>query len=73
MATVKEKISGDLNNQNYTEALAGMSALREPVDTFFEDVMVMCDDDAVKNNRLALLAQLRSLFMEIADISKLQS
>ena len=73
LATVKEKISGDLKDQNYTEALAGMSALREPVDTFFEDVMVMCDDKAVKNNRLALLAQLRSLFMEIADISRLQS
>jgi glycyl-tRNA synthetase beta chain len=61
-----------LQDQNYTEALAGMAALREPVDTFFDQVMVMCEDEAVKNNRLTLLTQLRSLFMEIADISSLQ-
>lgn len=50
------------------EALAG---LREPVDSFFDDVMVMADDEAVRNNRLALLSQLRGLFLRLADVSRL--
>jgi len=51
--------------------LAALATLREPVDTFFDDVMVMADDDAVKANRLALLGQLRALFLQLADVSKL--
>jgi glycyl-tRNA synthetase beta chain len=46
--------------------------LRETVDTFFDDVMVMVDDDALRDNRLALLAQLRNLFLRVADLSRLQ-
>ena len=42
-------------------------------DTFFDDVMVMCEDEAVKNNRLALLNQLSNLFLKTADISRLQN
>ena len=42
-----------------------------PVDSFFDDVMVMTDDEAVRNNRLALLAELRALFLDVADISRL--
>ena len=57
--------------RQYKEALANLADLREPVDAFFEDVMVMVDDDALKNNRLALLKQLRGLFLEVADISLL--
>ena len=55
----------------YKEALAKLADLREPVDNFFDEVMVMVDDEAVKNNRLALLKQLRGLFLEVADISLL--
>ncbi|MDT8375195.1 MAG: glycine--tRNA ligase subunit beta [Mariprofundaceae bacterium] len=50
------------------EVLAG---LREPVDTFFDDVMVMAEDRAVRNNRLALLSRLRGLFLQLADVSRL--
>lgn len=56
---------------NYTEALASLSELRDAVDTFFADVMVMADDEALRNNRLALLNQLRGLFLQVADISLL--
>ncbi|MFW1677414.1 glycine--tRNA ligase subunit beta [Pontibacter sp. JAM-7] len=56
---------------NYQAALESLSALRAPVDAFFEDVMVMAKDEAVRNNRLALLSQLRSLFLGVADISLL--
>ncbi|MDX8390923.1 MAG: glycine--tRNA ligase subunit beta [Mariprofundaceae bacterium] len=53
------------------EQLDVLASLREPVDTFFDDVMVMADDAAVKTNRLALLARLRLLFLRLADVSKL--
>ncbi|MGB1139587.1 MAG: glycine--tRNA ligase subunit beta [Halioglobus sp.] len=55
----------------YTEALASLAALREPVDAFFDDVMVNVDDESVRNNRLNLLKRLRDLFLEVADISQL--
>ncbi|WP_110458782.1 glycine--tRNA ligase subunit beta [Shewanella algidipiscicola] len=57
---------------NYQEALSLLANLRESVDTFFEDVMVMADDEALKNNRLALLSSLRDQFLHAADISLLQ-
>jgi glycyl-tRNA synthetase beta chain len=61
-----------LEQLDYAAALQQMAALREPVDAFFDQVMVMADDEQVKLNRLALLNQLRNLFMQIADVSKLQ-
>jgi len=51
--------------------LQTLATLRAPVDRFFDDVMVMVDDAAVRNNRLALLARLRALFLRLADISRL--
>ncbi|MCL1042954.1 glycine--tRNA ligase subunit beta [Shewanella marisflavi] len=59
-------------NADYQQALALLASLRESVDTFFEDVMVMADDEALKQNRLALLAKLRAQFLHAADISLLQ-
>ncbi|MCG9698121.1 glycine--tRNA ligase subunit beta [Shewanella sp. Isolate11] len=59
-------------NADYQQALALLAGLRESVDTFFEDVMVMADDEALKNNRLALLSNLREQFLHAADISLLQ-
>ncbi|HXH54959.1 MAG TPA: hypothetical protein VNK03_04360, partial [Gammaproteobacteria bacterium] len=56
---------------NYTEALKILAILREPVDQFFTDVMVMTDDLTLRNNRLRLLHRLRVLFLEVADISLL--
>lgn len=55
----------------YEAALLSLAALREPVDKFFDDVMVMADDIALKNNRLALLNRLRGLFLQVADLSVL--
>jgi glycyl-tRNA synthetase beta chain len=56
---------------NYEAALLSLAELREPVDKFFDDVMVMADDLALRNNRLALLNSLRSLFLRVADLSVL--
>ncbi|UTW48300.1 glycine--tRNA ligase subunit beta [Bacterioplanoides sp. SCSIO 12839] len=61
-----------LADAKYKEALASLAGLRDAVDAFFDNVMVMADDEAVKNNRLALLKQLQGLFIAIADISLLQ-
>lgn len=57
---------------DYTAALNQLAGLRAAVDTFFEAVMVNAEDPAVRANRLALLSQLRGLFLRIADISLLQ-
>lgn len=54
---------------NYQEALSKLAGLRAPVDAFFDNVMVMADDEALKKNRLTLLNKLRNLFLQIADIS----
>ena len=56
---------------DYEAALLSLAELREPVDKFFDDVMVMADDLALRNNRLALLNSLRSLFLRVADLSVL--
>ncbi len=55
----------------YAEALSSLAVLREDVDNFFDNIMVMDEDEALKNNRLALLSQLRGLFLEVADLSRL--
>lgn len=65
-------VSIELKNGGYQEQLEQLAELREPVDKFFDNVMVMADDEALKKNRLTLLNQLRNLFLQIADISLLQ-
>ena len=57
--------------RQYSESLARLAALREPVDAFFEAVMVNAEDASVRANRYALLARLRGLFLGVADISLL--
>ncbi len=56
---------------DYTAAMTQLAKISQPVDRFFDDVMVMSDNEAVKNNRLALLQQIYQLFLDIADISRL--
>ena len=56
----------------YTEAMQRLAALRPQVDEFFDNVMVMVDEEAVRDNRLALLHSLSKLFLRVADLSKLQ-
>ena len=56
---------------DYTASLQALAALREPVDAFFDSVMVNADDPALKANRLALLKQLHQTMNRVADISRL--
>jgi glycyl-tRNA synthetase beta chain len=67
----REKVAPMLEQRRYAEILNELADLRDPVDRFFDDVMVMAEDDAIKNNRLALLGELRALFLDVADISRL--
>ena len=71
VAAKKAVVEPLLANGDYSAALTELAGLREVVDAFFDNVMVIADDEAVKNNRLALLKQLSGLFMAIADISVL--
>ena len=71
LASARDKVEPMHASRSYAEVLNTLADLREPVDLFFDDVMVMTDDEAVRNNRLALLAELRALFLDVADISRL--
>lgn len=68
---VTPHIESHMREAQYEAALAKMAQLREPVDRFFEEVMVMAEDPAVRQNRLALLAQLHQVMNQVADISRL--
>jgi glycyl-tRNA synthetase beta chain len=60
-----------LSDNRYGEVLNSLTELHTTVDAFFDNVMVMTDDDAVRANRCLLLAKLRAAFLAIADISHL--
>jgi len=73
IASVSAAVKPALEKLDYTSALQEMAALRETVDAFFDEVMVMVEDEQIKLNRLALLNRLHQLFMQVADVSQLQS
>ena len=71
-----EELSGDVEHlfhrRDYEQALSRLANLRQPIDSFFDHVMVMDNDEQLKTNRIALLARIDSLFMHVADFSRLQ-
>lgn len=71
LADASAKATRAIDAGDYTGALTDLAALQAPVDAFFDEVLVMADDPAVRANRLALLASLQAEFMAIADISRL--
>ncbi len=70
-AATKEKVETKMASSDLEAALRIIATLREPVDRFFEDVMVMTDDMMVRQNRLALLGAIAGLFNRMADFSKI--
>ncbi len=72
LLTLRDKVEPLFERGEYETALCKLSVLRQPVDDFFDSVMVMADDDAVRNNRVALLNAMSNLFMQTADLSRLQ-
>jgi len=71
LEAVTSSVTEAVQQSHYGLALTELAGLRDVVDTFFVQVMVMADDAGVRANRLALLAQLRGLFLQVADISVL--
>ncbi len=73
IAELGPRVEARMAAADFTGAMTLMAQAREPVDRFFEQVMVMADDAQVRTNRLALLSKLRHLMNQVADISKLSS
>ena len=67
----KEKVNRHLNKRDYKSALLEMTRMKGPIDEFFDGVMVMVEDEMIRNNRLTLLEEIGKLFLRIADFSKL--
>ncbi|GGX49376.1 glycine--tRNA ligase subunit beta [Saccharospirillum salsuginis] len=70
--TAEHDVAPMLDKTDYQGALQRLATLRDEVDAYFDQVMVMAEDPAVRANRLAVLARLRQLFLQVADISVLQ-
>ncbi len=66
-----EQLGTQVAAHDYLGALKGLAPLQQPVDTYFDEVLVMAEDPTLRANRLALLAQLRRAFLSIADIAEL--
>lgn len=69
---LQEAVKPLIKAGNYTEVLNQLASLREPVDVFFDSVMVNSEDPKLRQNRLAILKTLQDLFLQVADISLLQ-
>jgi glycyl-tRNA synthetase beta chain len=70
-SNVKSKVTRNLSKGDFDQALLDIASLRCPVDAFFDGVLVMAEDEKVRNNRLALLGKISGLFENIADFSKI--
>ncbi|WP_417534670.1 glycine--tRNA ligase subunit beta [Marinobacterium stanieri] len=71
ITNIESEIQPLCEQGDYRSTLEKLASLRAPIDSFFDNVMVMADDPAVRANRLALLKRLRRLFLGVADISLL--
>ena len=69
---VDEIVTDAVSRETFDLALSQLASLRDPIDQFFENVMVNHEDSAIRNNRLALLTYVRSLFLSVGDLSLLQ-
>ncbi len=70
---VSQRVTPLFDKGDYNAALKQLASLREPVDSFFDQVMVMADDKDLRINRLALLQSMNKLFLRVADFSHWQS
>jgi len=71
LSNVKQSNQDVVAQGNYHDSLQELAQLASPLDEFFSDIMVMTEDESVKNNRLALLAELQVELGRVADISLL--
>jgi len=71
LSTLSQSVEPLFDEGDYEAALSQLSSLKDPVDAFFDSVMVMAEDEAIKNNRIALLNIMNQLFLRAADLSRL--
>ena len=71
LTAIEPKARQLLERQDYAGSLREWAALKEPVDAFFDGVMVNADDQALRNNRLALLQHLHQAMNQVADLARL--
>jgi len=73
LAEALEAAEQRLNGADHTEGLRLLASLAAPLDRFFTDVLVMCEDEGLRAARLALLARIEALFLRLADLSRLSA
>ncbi|MDY0006965.1 MAG: glycine--tRNA ligase subunit beta [Spongiibacteraceae bacterium] len=71
LASLQAQVAPLFAARRYSEGLSELASLRAAVDRFFDSVMVMAEDEALRRNRIALLAALQALFLRVADIAQL--
>jgi glycyl-tRNA synthetase beta chain len=71
MTLLQPQINTAFAQGDFTGTLKNLAQLRNNVDAFFNDVMVMAEDERLRNNRIALLSQLHGMMNRVADISRL--
>lgn len=72
-SNISQPVEDAVKTRNWTGACQALITLKKPIDDFFDHVMVMDENEALKQNRLALLDMIRNLFVQVADISKIQT
>lgn len=70
---IRPKIADGLKRNDFAAVMSELSSLRMAIDKFFENVVVNCDDGAIRKNRLLLLSQFRSFLNQVANFSKIES
>ncbi len=73
LANVQGEVERSIKEKDFTSALSALTHLTGPINEFFEKVMVMVDDEAVRSNRLSLLRRITDLFLKLGDFSKLEA
>ena len=71
MNAIEPRIQAAVSKSDYKQAFQAIEALRGPVAQFFDDVLVMAEDEKLRTARLALVAHLRDVIVDIADISEI--
>lgn len=67
----QDKVHAAIDSSSYAEVISALAELREPIDRFFDDVLVMDEDESIKNNRLRLLNRFVAVFHDVADMGEL--
>jgi len=73
LGKVEKEVERAVSNGDHTGGLRALAGLASPLDRFFTDVLVLCDDENLRAARLALLARVEKLFLRLADVSRLSA